>query len=120
MSRIAYVGRACGISPGPKTKRKGPEKKHYSEEKKHHNSPTAAFLRLVQAIKVTIKKMLNLHATIFAMSPNESPGGPQNTTVEVPTCGMPQAGLTPTGALEASVERPVRIDGSRFCIWEIW
>ena len=105
---------------GTKNKTKRTRKKTlFRRGKKDHNSPTAAFLRLVQAIKATTKKMLNPHATIFAMLPNESPDGPPNSTVDVPTRGMPQAGLTPTGALEASVERPVRIDGSRFCIWEI-
>ena len=101
---------------GTRTKRKEPEKNTIQKKKKNHNSPTAAFLRLVQAIKTTTKKMLNPHATIFAMLPNKSPDGPPNSTVDVPTRGMPQAGLTPKGALEASVERPVRIDGSGFCI----
>ena len=78
------------------------------------NSPTAAFLLLVQKINATTKKMLSAQRMMFAIFPR---------LVEVvnelvnPTRGMPHSGLMPMGAETGSDERFERVEFENFWSW---
>ena len=65
--------------------------------------PTAAFLRLHRKMRAAMNKNETPHAAMlatFEMDPS------------LPILGIPQLGLTPTGALFASAELPCRTSGA--------
>ena len=66
-------------------------------------SPTAAFRLLARKIKKATKIMLRAQAMMFAMFEMEP---------SEPAFGIPHSGLTPTGAVVESLERPVNRDGA--------
>ena len=77
-----------------------------TEEGAMMNAPTAALLRVVQKMRRRTKMMLRPDAMIWAMLASEP---------SLPTRGMPQSGLMPTGAEDESAETPVSTDES--CVW---
>ena len=104
-----HLGRACGISPGPKQNEKNPPKKTlFRREGKHHNSPTAAFRLEVHRISANIRNMLRPQTMTSAMLPRDLlvESGPI-----CPTRGIPHSGLTPTGAVVALDEVALKVEG---------
>ncbi len=82
---------------------KGSVRRYRIKNSRNSDLPTAAFRLLVVKIRKTVNSTLSAQARILAMLANEP---------STPTKGIPQEGLTPTGADLGSADTPVRTVGA--------